>query len=187
MYLGSNPGVYDFATGRVSILRGTAIRPMQMLATRPYFTDADRRATPPAFSDFPASRRYSGRSATVLLPGPEERMFRTRLREIGAGPVAFAGDHAFDCFGSGTSNLVCAAVNKRTGAVIWAPGAIYHGMDARSFDDPGFQAVEYRVDSRMLILRGMVNETNPNGDHYYELRDGAFHLIRTIPKPYKEW
>ena len=51
MYLGSNPGAYDLDAGRVVILRGNEVRPLRTLATRPYFTEEDRQASPPEFSD----------------------------------------------------------------------------------------------------------------------------------------
>lgn len=185
---GSFPAAYDFGEGRVVIERGSVVRPLptlllQTFASRPFFTDADRQAEPPAFSAFPAPPPFTGRAASVRLAGPQDRMFRTRLRQIGAGPADFAGEYAFGCWGAGMSNGMCAAVHLPTGTVVWAPGTIFHGRDARSYDDPTFEPVEVRPDSRLLVLRGMVGERVPNGDHYYELRDGAFRLVRTIPQP----
>lgn len=168
---------FNFGTGRAVAVLSSQNRPARAFASRPYFTDADWRASPLVFSDFPA-QRYSGRAAPIRLASEQERMMRTRLREIATGPTNFAGEYGFGCWGAGAGYVTCAAVSKRTGRVVWLGGVLNNHYP---YDD-SYEPVTVQNDSRLVVMRGMFNGRYPVADHYYEIRDGSFHLLRRIPK-----
>ena len=178
-------GVADVGAGTVRLVPREGGRAHQ-LAVRPHFTRADSAATPPRFADYPARPTYAGASAPTVIRTEGERLMRTRLREIGAGPTALGGRYAFGCWGMGTSTLGCAAVDRQTGAVSFFPASVYMGRDARQ-NSPGFKGVEVRPGSRLVVARGLLNERYPNADHYFEIVDGEFRPVATVPKPLIVW
>ena len=134
---------------------------------------ADERDSLP-FSAYPAQKIYKGKHASVLLDTREKRNFRTRLRESMAYPVAFAGEYVVVAWGCGSSCGQGAVVNARTGQVVFLPGTFSGWMH----DSP---SIEYRIDSRLMVLRGSINEKEPHGVHFYRLSGNHFKLIRHIP------
>ncbi len=77
-------------------------------------------------------------------------------------------------FGCGTNCIYGAAVSLKSGRVLFLPGSI------SSWYGEG-DSLEYRLDSRLLIAKGEINEGNPHGLHYYEFNGKTFRHIKTIP------
>ena len=42
-------------------------------------------------------------------------------------------------------------------------------------------ALTYKIDSHLIILRGLLNEQEPRAAHYYEMRGGQFRFIQRMP------
>jgi len=128
----------------------------------------------PRFQDLPAGARYTGPRAAVQLSTPQARLFRTRLREATRQPANFAGEQVLAVWGCGTICVEGAAVNLRTGRVVFLPGSICCWMGRE-------ERLELRVDSRLLVTRGVIGETGQYGLHYHEFTGTTFRHLRTVP------
>jgi hypothetical protein len=75
-----------------------------------------------------------------------------------------------------------AAVNLRTGRVVWLPSTIcYWPSDA----DTNFESVLFRANSILLVVSGLRNEKE--GDqcaHFYRIEGDRFIFVRDIPRPW---
>jgi hypothetical protein len=146
---------------------------MPALGQTPRFQDY------PEFQDYPA-QRYSGPAAPLVL-GPNDSRFRTRLREAIGRPANFAGVYSLAIWGCGTECLMGAAVNLKTGRVVWLPSTICcWPADA----DAGFEPVVFRVNSSLIELSGLRNEKEGDqGSHFYRIDGDHFAHVRDIPHP----
>lgn len=142
-------------------------------------TGSPATAQVPQFRDYP-TQPYSGPSVPLLL-GPDDVNFRTRLREAARQPANFAGSYVLATWGCGTTCLMGAAVNLRTGRVAWLPGTICcWPSDA----DANFEPVVARLTSTLIVLSGLRNEKEGDqGAHFYNLEGGRFVHLRDVPRP----
>jgi hypothetical protein len=46
---------------------------------------------------------------------------------------------------------------------------------------------DYRLDSRLLVMNGMIGEVPPMGAHYFTFDGSGLTLLKTIVKPEKHW
>ncbi len=130
-------------------------------------------AQAPRFGDYP-TRVYSGSVRTPNLAShPEAGTYATRLRNVAKGQVNFAGEYVLGVWGCGAQCLMGAAINARTGRVIFLPGSICCWLDAGDNVNP----IDYHTNSSLIVLKGLLNEREPVATHYYELRGGQFQLI----------
>jgi hypothetical protein len=75
-----------------------------------------------------------------------------------------------------------AAIDANTGAVTWFPGTICCWAET----DDKFEPVLYKLTSRLILFSGARNEKDgDDARHYYELKDGKFVHIRSVPKSAK--
>jgi hypothetical protein len=131
----------------------------------------------PKFEDFPAGEIYKGRSATPKVVDQGARLFRTRIREGAEKGPRFAGRYAVAQWGCGSGCGSMALVNSEDGSVHWAPFSIL----AIPVDQEQ-PAVSFRLDSRLLIVRGCPEDNfSACGSYYYEWTGKAFKLLRKIP------
>lgn len=131
----------------------------------------------PQFRDYPVQNIFSGKNVAPKLD-QEGRMFRTRLRAAARAKRDFSGEYVLATWGCGTSCLTGAAVNVRTGVVVFLPFSIC----CWSYD-PEVKPIDYRLNSRLIIFTGARNESETDGAedrHYYQLRNGQFRFIKTI-------
>lgn len=129
----------------------------------------------PQFESFPAKRYFGPVRAPNLKSHPDARTYRTRLRNAAKGDVSFAGEYAMATWGCGAGCIMGAAINARTGNVVFLPGTLC------CWERDEDNIMDYRLDSRLLIMRGSIDEQDPVGAHYYELKNGKFQLILTLP------
>lgn len=137
----------------------------------------------PQFKDYPAEAPYKGKNTPVKLT-KDNRDFRTRLRETSKGKPSFAGRYMVGIWGCGTSCLSGAIVDAKTGKVYWLPGIIccWEG------GDDNFSPVEYKLNSRLMILSGLINENDKQSgldSHFYEFKNGRFVYVKTIKRKSK--
>lgn len=136
------------------------------------------KAAIPQFRDHPAER-FTGRRAPLQLT-KTDMVFRTRLREAFAQPPNFAGHHVLALWGCGTSCLMGAAVDLQTGGVIWLPASIC--CWPADVDDK-FKPVEFRLESKLIVLSGLRNEKEGDqGAHFYRLEGGRFVHVFDVPR-----
>jgi TPR repeat protein len=131
-------------------------------------------ARTPKFEDYPSTHPYQGPRANVKLVNKRDYRYRTNIRATESYPVNFSGEYVLSTWGCGTSCESGVVVNARTGTVVWLPGSIccWEGAGER---------VVFRLDSRLLILSGFINEEGEHGMHFYELRNDSFTYLFTIP------
>jgi len=132
----------------------------------------------PKFKDYSVTEVFNGPNAPIVLK-KDDRMYRTRLTEASKEKPNFAGHYILTYWGCGTSCIVGAVVDARTGSVFWFPGSICC-WDHLQKDD-SFSPVLFRLNSRLLILSGARNEKEEDeATHFYEFQNGQFKLIRSI-------
>ncbi|MDM5177720.1 hypothetical protein PO883_11005 [Massilia sp. DJPM01] len=106
----------------------------------------------PRFGDYPAAAIYQGPSARPLLANAQSRNYATRLRAAASGKPDFAGRYVLATWGCGASCTMSAAIDARTGAVTWLPFTVC------CWDADVEDHLEYKLDSRLLIVHGARNE-----------------------------
>jgi hypothetical protein len=127
-------------------------------------------AKAPQFTDYAVRDIFRGRAAKVDLGSPENRNYRTRLKEAAAQKANFAGHYVVTTWGCGTSCANGAAVDLTSGKVTFLPATICCWGDV----DKDFKPAQFEARSRLIIFHGQLNEEGPAGPHYFQLEDGAF-------------
>ena len=132
----------------------------------------------PRFEDLPVSEQFKGKPAAVKLASPEARRYRTVIREgAGEGPN-FAGHYTIVEWGCGAGCVQFAMVDAKTGSVFMPP--FYVGPCALVEGETGEpeEPLQYRIDSRLLIVSGSRNEEG-EGVYYYKWDGKRLELIKT--------
>jgi hypothetical protein len=127
------------------------------------------------FEDYPA-RIYKGRNAPVRIDSKDARQFRSRLREaVKNDQASFAGQYIFTGWGCGASCFMFALIDARSGRVY------FPGFSVQWFP-PVEHPFKYRLDSRLLIIEGILNEQDePQSRYFYEWRNNKLRLIKSEP------
>lgn len=130
----------------------------------------------PQFADYPAINVLSNNAkhSPVKLETDFDLSFKTRIKATEQAPVNFAGEYVLSLWGCGSSCLMGVSVNARTGKVVELPGTIC------CWNDEGDNVV-FRKNSNLLVLAGLINESEPYGAHFYELKNDEFVHLSTIP------
>jgi hypothetical protein len=129
----------------------------------------------PRFDDFPAPF-YAGKPASVHLQGAKNRMYASRLRLASREPVNFSGRYILAAWGCGASCVMGAAIDAKTGAVIWLPFTVC------CWNLEITEPLEYRRDSRLLIVHGSLDEKGDGSEtHYYDFDGRRFASIAQAP------
>lgn len=118
------------------------------------------------FDEFPA-KIYTGQRAGVSLATAEAKRFRTRIRATQSQPINFAGKHVLTTWGAGEGCVTGAAVNAETGASVFLP---FTACNSTKADGP----LEFRKDSRLLVVRGQIREGSQKGLYYFEFNGSNF-------------
>jgi hypothetical protein len=140
----------------------------------------------PKFNQYPAVVEKARVKSINFQRNPSALTFRTRLSEAIAGGVNFAGHYIVTGWGCGTGCTNAAIIEARTGDVIWPDQ--FMNIDASYGDGYSDEQIEYKKNSRLLIIHGRPGSKNenakipPSGDHYYEWRGNRLHLLKSVPK-----
>lgn len=150
-------------------------------ATQPQLpTSTSRRR----FEDYPAIQKFTGRPATPLITGGRAQQYRTVIRQrVQAGPN-FAGHYTIVSWGCGSTCIGFAIVDALTGRVYLHPTA----LQVMQVPYQAEQVLQFRADSRMLIISGEILPLDPNsssapentGKFYYEWNNNRFRLLETV-------
>jgi hypothetical protein len=130
----------------------------------------------PQYRDYPVVRTHFGPNAQIVLTA-QTRMYRTRLGAAAREEPNFAGNYVLTYWGCGTSCVMGAAFDTATGEVIWLPFSVCCAMST----DPGFQPINFKPNSRLVVFAGLRNEQQPMGAHFYWFDGREFHFITTAP------
>ena len=133
-------------------------------------------ASVPKFKDYPDTSIYKGPIAPLVLDNELAKMFKTRLREaLKTRQPVFAGEYVVSQWGCGTSCVVTAFVNKKTG----------HVLEQTFGGEYGPYITEYRLNSRLLVAEGPVldaqnRDTGDYAAYFYLLAKGKLKRIQTV-------
>lgn len=129
----------------------------------------------PKYADYAVTTIYNGRNAPVKLT-KDDMAFRTRLRNAAKDKRNFAGEYIVAQWGCGAECLSTVVISARTGKIYDVPFSICCWNSE-------VDAVEFRLNSRLIVFRGIRNESekdSENDTHFYEFTNGRFRFIKTI-------
>lgn len=132
----------------------------------------------PQFKDYPVTKTYTGKNAPVVLTR-DDRRFRTVLREASREKPNFAGRYILTAWGCGTTCLMGAVIDAKTGKVYW------WGFSTCCWTHEGddFRPIDFRLDSKLIVFSGARNEKEDDiGRHFYKFEKGRFMHIRSVSK-----
>lgn len=138
----------------------------------------------PKFADYSATETFSGKPVPPVLKRPEDVYYRTMIRTEAGKGVNFAGRYTVAIWGCGSSCVMGALVDEKTGEVFKLPFSTLAASpgtfgDGSSAFENGFEMVAFKKESRLLIARGCENEdTNRCSASYYEWAGTQFKLIK---------
>jgi len=138
----------------------------------------------PSFSQYPA-RVEKARAKSINFKQPNNRTYKTRLSEALRGGVNFAGHYIIVGWGCGTGCTNAAVIDARTGNVAWP--IQFYNVDASYGDGYSDEQIEFRKNSRLMIIHGRPGSANENdqnkpGDYYYEWRNNSFRRLKFVEK-----
>jgi hypothetical protein len=128
----------------------------------------------PRFENFQVASEPAFKSAKIKITDAKSREFATALREFSRKPPDFAGRYIFTEIGCGASCFMSAAIDAKSGNVVWLPFTVC----CSDAEEP----IEYRLNSRLIKIRGSRNETG-SGTYFYEFDGHRFALIKEDEKP----
>ena len=131
---------------------------------------------PPSFAEFRVVERYSGRHvAPQLRPNTAAWKYRTRIREAAQGRANFAGHYVVATWGCGIECLVFGIIDLETGKV-WCEDQSICCWGMQPADD--FEPLRFRVNSRLLVLSGLLDNKGHNGPHYFKFEGNRLVALR---------
>jgi tetratricopeptide (TPR) repeat protein len=144
----------------------------------------------PRFQDYPATRTFTGGNAAVRLESAEDQKYRTRLSQGAAGKPNFAGDYILVLWGCGSGCAEGAVIDPRTGTISWLPYFVV-GCDSSCVDFADKEFIEFRADSKLLVLNGQrgsvkgrgaakAEDEGIPGSFYYLFENGSFRLLHSV-------
>ncbi len=153
----------------------------------------------PRFDEYPVGKLYKGTPVLPKLRRPEERRFRTAIRNgimagkgvgdgetghwvAGPGPN-FAGKHTIVEWGCGTDCGEMAIVNAETGSIFQPPfagsGRSYFWYPTRFSMRP-----QFRVESKLFIMPNICADNVPVcGTYYFVFEKSGWREIHREPLP----
>ena len=130
----------------------------------------------PRFEDFAVTNLFKGTTAVVDLSShPEARHYRTELRRQAAEGADFAGHYKIAIWGCGSSCAQFAIVDSQSGRVYFPRELSYYTW--ADYDGTNF-GLQYRLDSKLLVLHGSPAEEPQVGAFYYVWQTNSLLLIR---------
>jgi hypothetical protein len=136
----------------------------------------------PSFADYPGAAAFHGRNAAPILATSDARHFRTTIRDGAQEKPNFDGHYIVTSWGCGTDCEMGAIIDAISGNVVSLPvvAGSPEGADAASTH------FDYRLESRLLVMHGMIREAPPMGSHYFAFDGTKLTLVKTIVKPEKK-
>jgi hypothetical protein len=131
----------------------------------------------PRYADHPAGKAYAGRIAKMKVPRGLDEEIRLRLTdsfrddakpEIAARYIRLTWPCGTTCVGG-------ALMDAQTGHVIMLPYISGWGDVA-----DGFEPIDGRLNSRLVVLSGARNERGVFGRHFYVLDGGRLRFLRSV-------
>ena len=134
----------------------------------------------PTFAQYAAKKMTSKIAAVDLKSHRQANEYRTRLRDAAKSGVNFAGNFVIATWGCGTRCGQGAVIDAKTGAVYF-PDEL--GVYSRPWGDwaGDKETLEYKANSRLLILRGKTGaDDDREGIYYFEWTGKSFKKIKFV-------
>lgn len=131
----------------------------------------------PQFRDYPSNSPLVWLPKAPDLSSPETWKYRTRITRASGETANFSGHNVLVTWGCGTQCVTGVILNLPSGKVTFLP-TVCCWVDT----DPGFNAVEFRRNSRLVILSGMLNEQGENATHFFDFKDEKLNPLVSIPR-----
>jgi hypothetical protein len=128
---------------------------------------------PDLFAKYAVVPRFHGHPVEPILATPEDRAFRTRIREGAAKGPVFADHYAVAVWGCGSSCISFAIIDSQSGRVYTFPATISQGNEAG-------ERLTYRRNSRAMHIIGSLNEQD-SADRWYVWNGHELQLVSKQP------
>jgi hypothetical protein len=142
----------------------------------------------PRFQDYLAQPIYTGPPATPeVRTHPTSRMFRTMIRDGAKIGPNFAGHYTIVGWGCGSGCSDHAIVDAKSGVVFHPKhfGAVDNLNIDPELEKPEGRLIKYRLDSKLLIIIGGINEDPQlRGISYFVWDNNRLKRIRFVHRPY---
>ena len=132
----------------------------------------------PDYKAYPAAR-WTGVVAKPDLSSRKARMFATAITQQLAGGPNFAGHYRLTAWGCGTGCIGWAIVDAQSGSV-WFPTFTVEAPDCKA--GPCDYALEYRIDSELIMVRGMLNGEGKDGVRYFRWDGKQLAFVSSEPE-----
>jgi hypothetical protein len=141
----------------------------------------------PSFDQYRVTEAaYKGKPAAPVIKTAEDRRYRTMIRTGAPKGPNFAGHFTVVEWGCGGGCVAIVVVDAATGEIHHAPFKTvgwqlgkYEGK-YKSNDDK-FEQLAYKLNSRLLIARGCLDDSDKCQSYFWEWTGGQFKLLKTIP------
>jgi hypothetical protein len=135
------------------------------------------------FSRYPAPIRETAvQPVAPKLKKGRAHLYRTAIREEAKQGPNFAGHFTIARIGCGAATVCPAIIDVNTGSVFFPPELLSAEALLMDTGDTDVDTLNYRRDSRLLIVAGSPNENLKNkGMSYYLWRSGKLSLLRFVP------
>jgi len=111
------------------------------------------------------------------------RSFRTELREQAASGPDFAGHYKIASWGCGASCVQFAIIDSLTGDVYFPSFSVAVGVGSTKDYEHIPQPLQYKPDSKLLMVTGNLNESEKGGVYYYKWDNNRLMLVKQTPLP----
>jgi len=129
----------------------------------------------------PAPTTAARPTAPIVTHG-RAKLYRTLLRERAKQAPNFAGHYTIIEIGCGAGARCPAIVDAQTGKVFFPPELRVAEALLMDVGEADFETLNYRLDSRVLVVVGTPNENfGREGIYYYVWRDDQLALFRFLP------
>jgi hypothetical protein len=154
----------------------------------------------PRFEDYPAKEVFTGTPAAPILVTPQQRRYRTRIREGVAKRagvwrdgqeqpgINFAGHYIIIEWGCGSPCVMNAIVDAVTGKIYNPPISHDLALPNTSPGDPmrclpSPATLKFRLNSSLMIVDASPNLSNDknNYTHYFLWENNQWRLLRKVP------
>lgn len=143
----------------------------------------------PKSSDYAVREVFHGKLAAVKISKPEDRLYRTALREQAKKGPNFAGHYRMAAIGCGLDSFFIAVIDNKTGKVYWPPfgcislaGGFGIPLPEGMGDKPN---PAFNIHSRLFCIVGVENREDVKSEdrsaQLWVFDKGKFRLVYSIP------